>query len=162
MHIRAATAEDFDQIWPIFREVSTAGETYPYPRNTTSREAERLWMAVPRGTFVAEMDGRIVGTYYIKTNQDGPGSHVCNCGYMVDPNARGRGIASALCEHSQQVAVRLGYKAMQFNLVVSTNVVAVHLWQKLGFEIVGRLPMAFDHATRGLVDAFVMYKWLEK
>lgn len=161
MQIREATPDDFDEIWPIFHEVSSAGETYAYPRGTSRKEAERLWMDVPRQTFVIEIDGQIAGTYYIKTNQAGPGSHVCNCGYMVASTARGKGIATALCEHSQSVAVQLGYKAMQFNFVASTNDSAVRLWQKLGFEIAGRLPRAFNHPAKGFVDALVMYKWLE-
>lgn len=162
MQIREATPDDFDEIWPMFREVSSAGDTYAYPRETSKSEGERLWMDVPRQTYVVEIDGRIVGTYYIKTNQAGPGSHVCNCGYIVATTARGKGIATALCEHSQNVAVQLGYKAMQFNFVASTNDGAVGLWQKLGFEIVGKLPRAFNHPTKGFVDALVMYKWLER
>ena len=99
-------------------------------------------------------------TYYLKTNQDGPGKHVCNCGYMVSSGARGRGIARQMCEHSQGTAVTMGFKAMQFNFVASSNDVAVALWKKLGFNVVGTLPRAFNHPTLGLVDAFVMYKWL--
>ena len=161
MQIREANPDDFDEIWLIFDEVSSAGDTYAYPRETSKSEAERLWMDVPLQTYVVEIDGRIVGTYYIKTNQAGPGSHVCNCGYMVASTARGKGIATALCEHSQNVAAQLGYKAMQFNFVASTNDGAVRLWQKLEFEIVGRLPRAFNHPAKGFVDALVMYKWLE-
>jgi len=160
MNIREAKGEDFDSIWPIFHEIASAGETYAYPRDTTREEAGRLWMRVPRATYVAEEDARLFGTYYIKTNQAGPGSHVCNCGYMVSPAARGRGLATAMCEHSQGVAVGLGYKAMQFNFVASSNEGAVRLWVKLGFEIVGRLPKAFNHPAKGYIDALVMYKWL--
>lgn len=161
MEIREATESDFSKIWPIFHEVVSAGESYPYPVNTTQEEAEKLWMQVPRKTFVVEEQGEIFGTYYIKTNQPGLGSHVCNCGYMVSPTARGRGIATAMCEHSQQTAVELGYRAMQFNLVVTTNEIAVRLWSRLGFSTVGRLTGAFEHPDRGYVDALVMYKWLE-
>ena len=161
MLIREATSSDFEEVWPIFREIASAGDTYAYPRNTSREEAERLWIHVPRRTFVVEIDGRIVGTYYIKTNQDGPGNHVCNCGYMVSSSARGKGIATALCEHSQKMAVELGYKAMQFNFVASTNDGAVRLWQRMGFDVVGRLPRAFNHPAKGYVDALVMYKWLD-
>ncbi len=160
MLIQEATSSDFEEVWPIFREIASAGDTYAYPRNTSREEAERLWIHVPRRTFVVEIDGRIVGTYYIKTNQDGPGNHVCNCGYMVSSSARGKGIATALCEHSQKMAVELGYKAMQFNFVASTNDGAVRLWQKTGFYVTGRLPRAFNHPVKGYVDALVMYKWL--
>jgi len=161
MQIREATLTDFDQIWPIFQEIVAVGETYAYPRDTTREQAIQLWLQTPRKTFVAEEDGKILGTYYIKTNQQGPGDHVCNCGYMVSPQARGCGLATTMCEHSQQVAKSLGYLAMQFNFVASTNEGAVRLWSKLGFETVGRLPKAFNHPSKGLVDALVMYKWLQ-
>jgi len=161
MKIREATRQDFDVIWPIFHEVASRGDTYGYATDTTKEQAFRLWMEMPRLTFVAEEAGRIVGTYYLKTNQAGPGDHVCNCGYMVSSAARGRGIARAMCEHSQQIAKSLGYKAMQFNFVASSNEVAVRLWTRLGFATVGRLPKAFRHPSSGYVDALVMYKWLE-
>jgi RimJ/RimL family protein N-acetyltransferase len=161
MKIREFTENEFEKIWLIFHEIVSKGETYAYPRDTSREEAERLWVHLPRKTYVIEDEGQIVGTYYIKTNQPGAGSHVCNCGYMVSPEARGKGFATAMCEHSQVIARELGYKAMQFNLVVSTNEGAVRLWKKLGFDIVGRLPLAFNHPTKGYVDAFVMYKWLE-
>lgn len=161
MLIREAKQSDFEKIWPIFHEIASAGDTYAYPRDVTKKEGEKIWMNKPRKTFVAESEEGILGTYYIKTNHAGPGSHVCNCGYMVPPISRGKGLATAMCEHSQQVARELGYEAMQFNFVASTNVGAVRLWQKLGFEIVGRLPRAFKHPLKGNVDAFVMYKWLK-
>jgi ribosomal protein S18 acetylase RimI-like enzyme len=161
VNIRQAQETDFDHIWPIFHEIAAAGETYAYPQDISQEEGKRQWMDVPRKTFVAEMDGKILGTYYIKTNHDGPGNHVCNCGYMISSQARGKGIATALCEHSQKTAFDLGYKAMQFNFVVASNETAVRLWTKLGFEIVGRLPKAFNHPSKGYVDAFIMYKWLE-
>ena len=162
MKIRHATKNDFEKIWPIFHEIVSAGETYGYERDTSKEQAWRLWMELPRKTFVAEEDGEILGTYYIKTNNAGPGSHVCNCGYMVPSKARGKGIATAMCEHSQELALELGYKAMQFNFVAASNAGAVRLWTKLGFETVGRLPKAFQHPTEGYVDALVMYKWLKK
>ena len=161
MKIREAKQSDFENIWPIFHAIASAGETYAYPRDTSKEEAEKLWMQMPRKTFVAEEEGEILGTYYIKTNQSGPGSHVCNCGYMVTSKARGKGLATRMCEHSQKIAVELGYKAMQFNFVAVSNEGAVRLWQKLGFETVGRLPKAFLHPAKGYVDALVMYKWLE-
>ena len=161
MKIREATEADFEKIWPIFHESASAGETYAYAQNTPEEGARRLWLHLPRKTFVAEKEGEILGTYYIKTNQSGPGSHVCNCGYMVASNARRKGIATIMCEHSQKVAIELGYKAIQFNFVASSNEDAVRLWKKLGFDIVGRLPKAFNHPSKGYVDALVMYKWLE-
>ena len=161
MNIREATDNDFDAIWPIFNEIVSAGETYAYPPETTKKEAYELWMRVPRKTYVVELDNQILGTYYIKTNQGGPGSHVCNCGYMVSSKARGKGLATAMCEHSKKVAKELGYKAMQFNFVASSNEGAIRLWRKLGFETVGRLPKAFNHPVQGNIDALVMYQWLE-
>ncbi len=161
MTIREATREDFEQIWPLFHEIVAAGETYAYPQDITREEALKIWMDAPRKTYVFEDGGQVLGTYFIKTNQAGPGDHVCNCGYMVSSAARGRGLATAMCEHSQDMARELGYKAMQFNCVVSTNEGAVRLWNKLGFATVGRLPKAFRHPSKGYVDALVMYKWLE-
>ena len=160
MRILEVDEEAYERIWPIFKEIVAAGDTYAYPRDTSKAEGRRLWMEVPRKTFVAESDGEVIGTYYIKTNQSGPGGHVCNCGYMVPKSARGRGVASAMCAHSQKLAVELGYSAMQFNFVASSNEGAVRLWQRMGFETVGRLPRAFNHPTQGYIDALVMYKWL--
>ncbi len=159
--IREATEKDFDSIWPIFHEIVSAGDTYAYSQETTKDEALKIWVHAPRKTFVFEEKEQILGTYYIKTNQAGSGSHVCNCAYMVSSKARGKGLATAMCEHSQKIAHALGYKAMQFNFVASTNEGAIRLWSKLGFESVGVLPKAFDHPDKGFVDAIVMYKWLK-
>ena len=160
MIIRQALDTDFPAIWPIFQQIAAAGDTYAYNRDISEQEAQRIWMQLPARTFVVEENKKILGTYYIKTNHAGPGSHVCNCGYMVADAARGRGLATAMCEHSQQIAIELGYQGMQFNFVASTNTGAIRLWEKLGFEIVGRLPKAFNHPAEGNVDALVMYKWL--
>lgn len=160
MNIREASNKDFNGIWPIFHEVVAAGETYAYPKETTKEQAIEIWLKAPRKTYVFEEDGCILGTYYLKTNQAGPGGHVCNCGYMVSSKARGRGLATAMCEHSQEEAKKFGYKAMQFNFVASTNEGAISLWSKLGFETAGRLPKAFNHPEKGYVDALIMYKWL--
>ena len=161
MNIREAGKADWQSIWPIFHEVVKAGETYAYDPDTSMAQAEKIWLEHPRKTFVLEEEGKILGTYYLKTNQAGPGSHVCNCGFIVLSQARGRGLATTMCEHSQKVAIELGYKAMQFNFVASSNEDAVRLWSKLGFETAGRLPKAFNHPRKGLVDALVMYKWLQ-
>ena len=161
MNIREATQKDFESIWPIFHEIVSLGETYAYPSNTTKSEALKIWLTSPRKTFVFEENNQVLGTYYLKTNQAGPGQHVCNCGYMVSSKARGRGLATAMCEHSQKIAIELGYKAMQFNFVASSNIGAIRLWNKLGFETVGHLPKAFNHPTQGYIDALVMYKWFQ-
>ena len=163
-NIRLATDQDFEKIWPIFNKITSAADTYAYSADTSKSQAEQLWMQQPRYTYVVETvvddSPQILGTYYIKTNQAGPGEHVCNCGYMVADVARGMGLATAMCEHSQQIAMELGYLAMQFNFVAESNAGAVRLWKKLGFDVVGRLPKAFKHPSQGLVDALVMYKWL--
>ena len=125
-------------------------------------EADALayWMAADKETFVVDEDGAIVGTYFMRQNQAGGGAHVCNCGYITSAAATGRGIARRMCQHSIDHARARGYRAMQFNFVVSTNERAVRLWQSLGFEIVGRLPLAFNHPQRGYVDALVMFQTL--
>jgi RimJ/RimL family protein N-acetyltransferase len=160
IEIRSMLPEDFAPFWPTFHAVVTAGETYAYAPDLTEAQAQALWLDLPMYTWVAEEDGILLGSYYLKPNAAGPGSHVCNCGYMVTEAARRRGVAQAMCEHSQRVALDNGFLAMQFNAVVATNEVAVGLWQKLGFEVVGRLPKAFRHRRLGLVDCLVMYKWL--
>lgn len=158
--IRKAELSDFEEIWQIFHEVVRQGDTYAFSPDTGKAEAFEIWMKTPTATYVV-FDGRsIVGTYYIKPNQPGLGAHVCNAGYMVSRNARRRGIGRAMCEHSQIEAAILGFRAMQFNLVVSTNQGAINLWQELGFTIIGTLPRAFQHKELGLVDAVVMYKLL--
>ena len=160
MEIKEASIQDFDLIWPIFHKVAKAGETYAFRTDTSKEEALNIWVKTPRKTYIALDNGEVIGTYYLKTNHAGPGDHVCNCGYMVAASASGKGVATAMCQHSQTMAKELGYKAMQFNFVASTNTGAVRLWQKLGYDIVGRLPKAFNHPTKGFFDALVMYKWL--
>ncbi|GAB6100500.1 GNAT family N-acetyltransferase [Halanaerocella petrolearia] len=160
--IRRIDKNCFDKIWPIIREVIREGKTYEYPVDMNKEDALHVWMEKPEQTYLAEKDGEVVGTYYIKPNHSGQGRHVCNCGYMVAPDVRGQGIGTILCKHSQQAAVKLGYRAMQFNFVASTNLKAVNLWLKLGYKIVGKLPESFNHPKKGFVDAYVMYKFLNK
>jgi ribosomal protein S18 acetylase RimI-like enzyme len=158
--VRPARSEDCDALWAILQPVIRAGETYPLPRDLDREAALAYWLAPAHAVFVADDAGRILGTYFLQANQQGGGSHVANCGYMTAPHAAGRGVASAMCAHSLEEAARRGFRAMQFNFVVSTNAPAVHLWTRFGFEIVGRLPQAFYHPTDGYVDAFVMYRML--
>lgn len=160
IEIREASESDFERIWPILHEVFVAGETYPHPPETTRDEAFDYWMRTPTATYIALVDDLIAGTYYLRPNQVGLGSHVCNAGYMVARDARGKGVGTALAEHSLVEAARLGFKSMQFNLVVSTNEPSLKIWDKLGFTTVGTLPRAFDHLQLGPVDAYVMYKEL--
>lgn len=160
--IRRFEEADWPRVWKLLAPVFRAGETYAVPSEITEPEARRLWIEMPTATYLARAeDDAVLGTYFIKPNQGGGGSHVCNCGYIVAEDARGQGVASLMCMHSQAEAIRLGFRAMQFNFVVSTNEGAIRLWRKLGFEIVGRLPGAFAHPKRGLVDALVMFKRLE-
>lgn len=159
--IRAFEEKDWDATWKIIEPVFRAGETYAFSPEISEEETHNAWIEIPAVTFVAvDENNSIVGTYYIKKNQPGLGSHICNCGYIVAEKARGKGIASAMCEHSQREAVARGFRAMQYNLVVSSNEGAVRLWKKLGFEVVGTIPQAFHHHELGYVDAYVMYKRL--
>ncbi|PVY78417.1 ribosomal protein S18 acetylase RimI-like enzyme [Tamilnaduibacter salinus] len=159
--IRSYRPSDWAAVWSIIRPVFRAGETYAIPTDIAEADAHRLWIEAPAAAYVAQDDGgRVLATYYIKANHPGPGSHVCNCGYIVDRSARGQGLASALCGHSQTVAVELGFRAMQYNLVVATNQGALRVWRRHGFEIVGTLPGAFQHPELGDVDAHLLYKSL--
>jgi len=160
MHIRQATPADGPRVWELLEPVFRAGETFAVNPAISRADALHGWMDAPRATYVAESDGRIVGTYYLRPNQQGGGDHICNCGYIVDRASRGQGVAEAMCRHSQARAQAMGFAAMQFNLVVATNEGAVRLWQRLGFAVIGRIPDAFRHPVAGLVDALIMYKRL--
>ena len=158
--IRRAREGDDVPIWAILEPIIREGTTYALPVDMSERDASKYWRAPNHEVFVAESDGQIVGTYFMQPNQAGRGSHVANCGYMTAPWATGRGIARAMREHSLEHAKARGYRAMQFNFLVSTNERAVHLWQSCGFQVVGRLPQAFNHPLHGFVDALVMYRTL--
>ena len=161
MNIRKYQESDWDQVWPILEKVFRAGETYAYSPDISEEEAHKVWVELPQQTFVAvDNINSILGAYYIKPNQPGLGSHVCNCGYIVSEDARGKGVASKMCIHSQAEAIKLGFKAMQYNLVVSSNKGAIYLWKKLGFQVIGTLPKSFNSKSAGYVDALVMYKEL--
>lgn len=159
MQLRLATPHDHDAIWAILEPVIRAGETYALPRDLTREDALAFWFAAGE-TFVAEDGGELVGTYFLRPNQRGGGAHVANCGYVTAGHASGRGVARAMCAHSLDHARARGFRAMQFNNVVSTNERAVRLWQALGFAIAGRLPGAFAHPTQGDVEVFVMFRAL--
>ncbi|MBW7055314.1 GNAT family N-acetyltransferase [Paracoccus bogoriensis] len=159
--IRPATPDDQDAIWSILEPVYRAGQTYCMPRDVTRDEAIADWFAEPFTAFVAEVDGAVLGTSHVGRNRAGGGSHVANASFATAPAARGRGIARALVEHAKEWAAGQGFLAMQFNFVVSTNEDAIHLWQKAGFQIVGRLPGAFMHPDYGPVDALVMFQTLK-
>ena len=161
MSIRRYRDADWLTVWTLLRPAIEAGETYAFAPESTEAEIQAAWIDAPSATYVAcAADGSVVGTYFIKPNQPGLGAHVCNCGYVVDERAQGRGVATAMCGHSQAEAVAMGFRAMQFNFVVTTNERAIRLWRKLGFSVVGRLPGAFQHRRLGFVDALIMFKEL--
>ena len=158
--IRTACQQDEDAIWTILEPVIRAGETYTLPREMSREEALAYWFANEHEVFVAAENGQVIGTYFLQPNQKGGGSHVANCGYITAAAASGRGVARAMCAHSLDYARQRGFRAMQFNFVVSTNERAVRLWKNFGFEIVGRLPQAFLHPVAGYTDVYVMYRLL--
>jgi len=160
MVIREAQPADAPAIAAIILPTIREGATYSLNPGLGEAEAVAYWMGSDKETFVAEDEGVVVGTYYMRPNQDGGGRHVCNCGYMTSGAATGRGIARRMCEHSLCHARQRGYRAMQFNFVVSTNERAIRLWQGMGFAIVGRLPAAFRHPDKRFVDALVMFQTL--
>jgi ribosomal protein S18 acetylase RimI-like enzyme len=158
--IRPAIDADWSIIWGLFREAAAGGDVFAYDEATTEETARKLWFEPPAACFVADEEGRILGTYYVRPNQPGRGNHVANGGYIVAPEARGLGLARVMCEHSLETARRLGFKAMQFNYVVATNTAAVRTWERCGFAVVGRLPGAFRHKELGPVDVLIMYRGL--
>jgi len=160
MQVRSAQARDNDAIWDIIGPTIRAGETYALPRDMSRAAALSYWNSPGHEVFVAEQDGKVLGTYYMRANQQGGGSHVANCGYMTAAEASGRGVARAMCAHSLAHAGARGFRAMQFNFVVSSNERAIALWEGFGFNIVGRLAQAFEHPRLGPVDAVVMYRML--
>jgi RimJ/RimL family protein N-acetyltransferase len=160
MQVRPAQAGDDDAIWGIIGPIIRSGETYALPRDMSRADALSYWRSPGHEVFVAEHAGEVLGTYYMRANQQGGGSHVANCGYMTAQAAGGRGVARAVCGPSLAPAPAPGVRAMQFNFVVGSNERAIALWQSFGFEIVGRLAGAFEHPRLGLVDAVVMYRML--
>jgi ribosomal protein S18 acetylase RimI-like enzyme len=184
LKIRSATDSDRDAIWNIFHEVVAAGDTYAFDPGMSREDALAYWFQAGTHTYVAEQHAEsvgegvtfpgtatpsptapvknrlVVGTYILRANQAGPGSHVANAAVMVAPDARGLGVGRKMAEHALSEALRFGFRAMQFNFVVSTNASAVRLWQQLGFKIVGTLPGAFRHPQAGYVDVYVMFRSL--
>jgi ribosomal protein S18 acetylase RimI-like enzyme len=160
VNIRQATAADEDAIWRILEPTFRAGETYPIPRDISRPDAIGFWRSEGHTVFVADDNGTVVGTYYLRANNRGGGAHAANCGYVVAPDAFGRGVARAMGTHSLDEAHARGFSAMQFNFVIASNERAVRLWQSLGFAIAGRLPGVFDHPRLGHVDAYVMLRSL--
>jgi ribosomal protein S18 acetylase RimI-like enzyme len=163
MKIRPATDADRDAIWNIFHEIVAAGDTYALDPNISREDALAYWFAPGNHAYVTEQPAiGVAGTYILRPNQSGGGSHVANAGFMVSASARGQGLGRAMAEHCLSEARRLGFRAMQFNYVISTNTAAIRLWQDLGFEIIGTLASAFRHPDNGYVDVYVMYRSLRE
>jgi GNAT superfamily N-acetyltransferase len=157
--IRAATIDDWPQIWPFFARIVADGETYAYPDSLGSDEAQDLWMEKPPGHTVVAVDGdSVLGSAKMGPNRPGRGAHVATASFMVDPAQQGRGIGRALGMYVVEWAHAGGYRGIQFNAVVETNTSAVHLWRSLGFEIIGTVPGAFRHPRHGHVGLHVMYR----
>lgn len=161
MEIRLANEDDWRDIWKILRIVFLKGDSFPQDPTTTEEEGKRYWFEGALYTYVVILDDEIVGSYYLKNNQTGLGSHVANAGYIVKPEFRGQGIGKIMGLHSLKEAQGYGFKAIQFNLVVSTNTASIRLWKSLNFITVGTLPKAFNHKELGYVDAYVMYRELQ-
>ena len=158
--IRIASESDRDAVWQIIKAVIATGDTYVFDPDSPESEMVDYWFSPEKHVYIAEADGAVVGTFWLKPNQPGLGSHVCNAAYMVAPDAAGKGTGRAMAEYSLKEARRLGFTAMQFNFVVKSNIAAVKLWQSIGMEIIGEIPNAFDHKREGLTNAYIMYREL--
>jgi ribosomal protein S18 acetylase RimI-like enzyme len=160
IQIRKAEERDFDSIWNIIEQVIAGGDTYVFAPDSDRTTMLDYWCGNDKHTYVAEINHEVAGTFIIKDNFPGLGSHVANASYMTRPGAFGKGIGRSMAEFSLTEAKRLGYRDMQFNIVVKTNDRAIRLWQKLGFEIKGEIPDAFKHSEKGYTDAYIMWKRL--
>ncbi len=178
LEIRKATEDDKPQVWGIIKSVIAGGDTYPFYPNTSQEKMLDFWFSKDKKTYVAVLsepsavagglnlpnsinsNAKIIGTFFLKDNQPDLGSHIANAGYMVAAESMGKGIGRTMAEFSLREAKELGYRAMQFNFVVKSNTFAVRLWQSLGFEIIGEIPEAFQHAENGLTNALIMYRKL--
>lgn len=160
IRIRTYEAHDEDDIWGIIQEVISTGDTYVFSPDSKREEMMNYWCGADKRTYVAEIDGNIAGTFVIKSNQPGLGNHIANASYMTRKEARGRGIGTAMAEFSMAEARKLGYRGMQFNVVIKSNQRAIDLWKKLGFEVIGEIPDALRHASLGYTNAYIMFKSL--
>ena len=160
LEIRKAADRDKGAVWKIIKSVIAGGDTYVFSPDSTEDDMLAYWFAADKYIYVAVLDKQLVGTFWLKDNQPGLGSHVANAAYMVSPDATGKGVGRRMAEFSIEEARRLGYKSIQFNFVVKSNEVAVRLWQSVGFEIIGEIPDAFSHAKNGMTNAYIMYRKL--
>jgi GNAT superfamily N-acetyltransferase len=157
---RIATNEDEESLWGILEPMVRKGGTYVFSLDKSKESLMGYWMGVDKSTFVVELDGELVGTFYLKANQEGLGDHVCNAGFVVAPAAEGQGIGRWMGEFAQAEAKSRGFLAMQFNFVIKTNQRAVQLWKSLGFAVIGEIPDAYRHPELGLVPALIFHKKL--
>ncbi|MGH1411921.1 MAG: GNAT family N-acetyltransferase [Pelagimonas sp.] len=158
--IRAYVAQDAQAVFAMINPVFQAGDTYAIDTDMSEAQTLEYWTGGEKQVFVAQEDGELLGTYYVVRNFKGAGSHICNCGYITAARARGKGVARAMLAHSLVAAKDLGFRAMQYNSVIATNTRAIDTWERAGFDVVGRLPEAFNHPEQGYVDALVMYRKL--
>ncbi|MEP1095994.1 MAG: N-acetyltransferase [Cyclobacteriaceae bacterium] len=160
IQIRKATLEDRDSLWQIISLVINKGDTYVFAPTSSKKTMMSYWLTESNHVFVAEIGGVICGTYLLRDNQPDLGSHIANGSYMVHPEFQGMGIGKTMGEHSLETAKSLNYKAIQFNIVVKSNESAIKLWKKLGFEVIGEIPEAFQHVQLGLTNAYIMHRKL--
>lgn len=160
MQVRAITKDDHDVLWSMLEPVFRAGDTYAINPDISKADAIRYWISADAGSYFIEDESGVLGTYYLKTNAAGGGSHVCNCGFITSRDSGGKGVARNMLDDALARAKTVGYKAMQFNFVLANNTRAIDIWQRAGFDTVGQLPNAFDHPQDGMIDALVMFKTL--
>lgn len=158
--VRPITTNDHDMLWKIIEAVIKGGETYVFDPDSSREKMLTYWLAPEKKVYVVEMEGEIVGTFTIKPNMADRGSHIANASYMVNPSHSGKGIGEFMGKYSLHEAKRLGYLAMQFNIVIKSNERAVNLWKKIGFKIIGEVPKAFRHPRLGFTNAYIMYREL--
>lgn len=158
--LRPALHSDLDAIWLMWKDIMAQKIYYPYDESYSREQIEAAWINLDNLIGVAEVNGTVAGAYIVKPNQPGHGSHVANAAYMVDTAHRGEGIGKLLCAHSLEAAKAAGYRAMQFNLVVSTNTAAIKAWEAFGFERIGIIPEGFYQDGPGYVDAYIYYRFL--
>ncbi len=158
--ITPATSADEERIWALLQPVFRAGDTYAVDPLIDRDAAIAYWMEADKTAFILRIEGQAVGTYYIRPNQPGGGAHICNCGFITAPSARGEGVARRMLDHALIEAKQQGYRAMQFNFVLASNQRALAIWQRNGFATIGRIPQAFLHPKQGYVDALILHRSL--
>ena len=160
LQVRSVADEDRQCLLPILREAMSCAHSYPYDPMSNDEELLKIWLAPTHRVYIGLIESRIAGTFYIRPNQPCLGAHICNAGFIVSSNFSGRGVGTTLGKYALKQAKKLGYKAMQFNLVVVSNVVSIRIWKNLGFRVIGTIPEAFNHPQKGLIDAHIMHKKL--